>query len=358
MLVALGLLITYGLYESGALKGIAEKFGGTTAEQWFVKPEVPEEVVPPVEEEVKEKVEEKKPEAPPACPTEGFTAPPLKLTIVDALNPKQGVSGIRVEALKPDEKPWDPYRQVLDYGDSDSDGVVTFDGGVLKIHRKYAFAIRGDTTVYDKLVELKTPCVPEGWAERPYSFDDRIMVYRVGSFDDISDDADNILTCTDSGYSVLNVTANTGIQQVSFDITIKIPDTDAGKAIKMPVVVLRSPEGFELEPGDILHVYFIRKTGSDLGIPPSDLVGYITGGTPIEITTRTQEIEDKEVINYMTSADSAVYTVLVQYDADNIDPSDDKLQIVLDDLGEYQGKDIVTRSTKATPQTLTIQWCE
>jgi len=105
-------------------------------------------------------------------------------------------------------------------------------------------------------------------------------------------------------------------------------------------------------------VTYCRKTGSDLGIPPSDLVGYITGGTPIEITTRTQEIEDKEVINYMTSADSAVYTVLVQYDADNIDPSDDKLQIVLDDLGEYQGKDIVTRSTKATPQTLTIQWCE
>lgn len=337
-------LVLYGMYQSGYLNQLT----GGQVSQWFLQP-----TEKPTEQPSQPQTPTTIPQVT-ECPTKGMTAPDLKLTIIDALNPKQGISGLRVEALPADETPWDPYRTVLDYGDTDSDGVVTFSGGVLKIGEEYKFVLRGDNTVYDKVVTMKTPCIPGDFVNKPYSFPERIKTYQVGSFSDISTDADNTLTCSD--ISTLNVTANTGIQQIQFDITIA--EDVPGKALKEPVIVFRSPEGYELEDGDILHIYAIRKSGSELGIPPGDLQGYLTGGTPIPLTTRTQITEGDEVKYIMTSADSATYTIIIQYDADNINPSDDKLQIVLDDLGDYNGKDVATRSTKASPQTLTIEWCQ
>lgn len=340
-------VIVYGLWQSGALNQLT---GGQSVGQWFLQPtEQPQQPqtqpqTKPAETEVA------------TCPTAGQTAPDLKFKIVDAMNPKQGISGIRVEAIPTDENPWDPYRTVLDYTDTDGDGVATLSGGALKIGKEYKFVIRGDNTIYDKVFDLKVPCISGDFAGKPWMFDKPISVYRVGEFDDLNTTGDNVLDCTDD--PTLNVTAHTGVQQVSFTINVGMPEDAAGKALKDPVIVFRSPEGYELEDGDILHIYAIKASGSELGIPAGDLQGYLSGGTPIALTTKTQ-VKDGNAVHYiMTSADAATYKIIIQYDADNIDPDDDKLQIVLDDLGDYNGKDVATRSTKAPAKTYTVEWCK
>ena len=58
----------------------------------------------------------------------------------------------------------------------------------------------------------------------------------------------------------------------------------------------------------------------------------------------------------MTVSDAGVYTVKITYDADQIQ-STDKLQICLDDLGDYRAKDDVTKDLKASAECMTVDWC-
>jgi len=346
ILLAVAIAVVYGIMKSSGMT--AGLLG-----QWFITP-APTPTAP--EHAAPQATEHAAPESAVKCASEGMPMPTSTLTVIDGLNPKQGISGLRVEVLEKDADPSDPYRTVLDYADTDSDGVATLTNsrGELLVGEEYKIVLRGDNTVYDRVVEKKMPCVSGDWANKVFSLG-KVKTYYVGEFADMIT-PDNVIDCTDN--PILNVTANTGIQQISFDINIGMPESAAGKALEDPVLVFRSPEGYELETGDILHIYATRKGGTDLGVPPSDLVGYLSGSTPIPLTTRTQDTYDGKTHSIMTAADSATYTIIVQYDADNINPADDKLEIVLDDLGDYNGKDVATRSVKAPAKKVIIQWCE
>jgi len=282
------------------------------------------------------------------------------LYVKDKLNPKAGVSGIEVEVLAVPEVydmntlsklASDPNRQVVDEDTStDSAGKAEFTAGRIFVNTPYLYSIRGDSTVYDKLV-VKTIPVPSIYFKiDSYTFEEPEYVYKVGNFSDISTDADNTLTASD--LSCLNITGKTGTQYCEFDITIG--EATAGAALKDPVLILRSPEGYELEPGDIVSLYIVKKTGSDLGIPAQDLTEYVTYATPIDL--KGSLYDEEYGVDFMTVSDSATYTVKLSYDADQIQTDGDKLQICLDDLGDYRARDVATKGTKASPMCLVIQW--
>lgn len=331
----------------------------TQFEQWtgiklFEKTSQPNQATTPPEEE------EEKAVLPPvtrACLkheyTLGTSANPVRIYVVDKLNPKAGIPGVEMEVLNVPTPPYtldkiiaiasNPMRSVVDEDTStDSNGAAEFSSNTILVYMDYIFSLRGDSTIYDKVKVMKVPCVPP--EREGYTFPDKFEAYYVGNFTDLytSD------TITE------NITGKSGLQYLTFDITIGLSDTSSGRAVKDPVIVLRSPEGYELEPGDIVSIYIVRKEGSDLGIPGINLIDYLAGETPIPLKG---SIYDEDYQAYMmTIADSATYTVKITYDADQIQPTTDKLQIVVDDLGDYRAKDDVTKDTKAPAETLTIQF--
>lgn len=281
----------------------------------------------------------------------------VNLYVRDKLNPKAGIAGINAEVLNVPTAPYtmvdlarvasDPNRVILDSATSTSTGLLTFNASSIFTNTNYIYSLRGDSNTYDKLVVKNIPAPSTQFGITRYTFPDPEYVYQVGSFTDIYITPEVDAT-TDA---CLNLTDKTGLQSCSWDITIA--ETDAGKAIKNPVLILKSPEGYELEPGDIVSLYIVRKTGTDFGISPANLNGYIDVA-PIDL--RGSLYDETYGVDFMTAADSATYTVKLTYDADLINPDSDKLEIILDDLGSYLGRDVSTVSTKASPQKLTISW--
>lgn len=285
--------------------------------------------------------------------TLGTSANPVRVYVVDKLNPKAGVSGVEMEVLNVPTPPYtkdkivaiasNPMRSIVDEDTAtDANGAAEFSSNTILVYMDYIFSLRGDSTVYDKVKVMKVPCVPP--EREGYTFPEKFYVYYVGNFT-------NLYT---SSTIKENITGKTGLQYITFDITIGLSNTSSGRAVKEPVIVLRSPEGYELEPGDIVSIYIVRKDGTDLGIPGVNLVDYLAGETPIPLKG---SIYDEDYQAYMmTIADSATYTVKITYDADQIQTGSDRLQIVLDDLGDYRAKDDVTKDTKTSAKTLTIQF--
>ena len=280
----------------------------------------------------------------------------VNLYVKDKLNPKAGVPNLTVEALEAPTPPYtmadlsriasDPNRMIIDSNTTDSNGLASFSAGSIFVNKDYIYSIRGDSTTYDKLVVLKIPVPSKEFKIESYTFPDPQYVYYVGSFSDLYTTPE-VNASTDS---CLNITGKSGVQFCSWDITIA--ETEAGKAIQNPVIILRIPEGSNLDPSAIRSIYLVRKTGTDFGISPANLAGYIDVA-PIDL--RGSLYDEDYGVDFMTAADSATYTLKIEYDADLVS-SGDQLQIVLDDLGDYRAKDIVTRDTKASAESLTVEW--
>jgi len=283
--------------------------------------------------------------------TLGSSSNPVGIYVMDKLNPKAGISGVEVEVLNAPTPPYtpdqifaiasNPMRAVVDEDTSTSSaGLAEFASNTILVYMDYIFSLRGDSTVYDKAIVKKVPCVPP--EREGYTFPDKMYAYYVGNFSSIY---------SSSTYTE-NISGKSGINYISFDITIG--EDTAGKALKDPALILRSPENYELEPGDIVSIYIVRKSGTDFGIPGVNLVDYIAGETPIPLKG---SIYDEDYGKYlMTVADSGTYTVKISYDADQIQTNGDKLMIALDDLGGYRAKDDVTKSVKASAETVTVQF--
>lgn len=281
----------------------------------------------------------------------------IRLYILDKLDPKSGVPNVTVDVYNAPEEPYtqedlsaiatDPNARVLDEGVSDANGEVVFTKTVIKVGKPYLYAIKGDSNVYDKLSVKTIPVPAKYFKVDVYTFEEPEYVYKVGAFADPSPDADNILTGAE--YPELDATNKSGPQYFEFDITIS--ETEPGAIIKDPVLVIRTPETTDLASGAIKSIYIVKKTGTDLGLPIYNLVGNINS-RPIPIKVAY----DKDLnANVMTVADSATYTVKLTYDADLI-KNGDEIEFVLDDLGDYRGKDIATLDTKASPAKVVVQF--
>ncbi len=279
----------------------------------------------------------------------------VTMELKDAFNPKAGIPNVTVEVIPisgTESKEQlkviasSPMRRKVDEAVSDADGVVTFDGGRIFTEKPYLYSIRGDTDVYDKMVVYAIPA-PEGIFAPidSYPVEEPVYLYRVGSWYDISDDADNIIN--------VSVTGLTGMQLIEVPITIG--EAEAGAVLKNPVLYFKSPEGKELEVGDIVSIYVMKDSGNDL-IPPEVATQNLVDWIDVAPIALGGSLTDEEGNVYMTMQDKAQYTLKIQFDADQIEPGYDSLQIVLDDLGAYRGTDDTTRGTKADPMILTINF--
>jgi len=286
----------------------------------------------------------------------------VNLYVMDKLNPKAGIPNIEVEVLEVPEVytesdlekiASDPMRVVVDEDtQTDSNGLAQFTAGRIFVGQPYLYSVRGQTTAYDVLKVMTIPVPSTEFKIDSYTFPEKIYTYYVGSFSDIlpsSPTYSGFDSCDGSTNTCdFNVTGKSGIQYATVDINIGC--ADAGKALKKPVLVLRYADGYEMPEGSIISIYMTKKTGTDFGIPGTNLADYISTETPIELRG---SIYDNGVY-YMTVADSGTYTVKITFDADVL-TSGKKLELVLDDLGDYRGKDVATRSTGASPAKLTIE---
>jgi hypothetical protein len=291
-----------------------------------------------------------KPEVKPApvCRLLGHPVQYVNLYIRDKLSPRTAISGVKVEVFTVPEDTSienlariasDPNRIAIDSGTSDASGKVVFNASVMGQGNNYVFSVRGDSSIYDDIEILQLPCYDEPVTTA--TFISPKLVYKVGSFQDIHTDADNILTGAE--YDQLNLTKQAGKTSVFFSTDITIGEAEAGKVLKNAVLVLRIPEGVSIPEGAIKSIVIVPKMGTIYPIPGVNLVSYLTASTPIPL---------KDV---MTVADSGTYTVKIEYDA-TLMPNEAKLQLVLDDLGDYRAKDLVTRDFKASPMTLELLW--
>ena len=285
----------------------------------------------------------------------------VNLYVMDALNPKSGVSGVEVEVLEPvpgktdEEVASDPMRAPIDEDTAtDANGKATFSAGTILAKTPYIYSVRGDSTVYDYLTRLAVPINPAGKA-LTYTFPQKIYVYRVGSFaDPFPSSASNSgwdSTSHSTNTLTLNVTGKSGPQYAYIDITIEQNAT--GKALKNPVIEMYYPSGYDMPTGAITSIYLTKRTGSSFGIPGGNLVSYVDSA-PIPLTG---EITYKDGAYWMTVANSGVYRLKFSWDADTM-VAGDKLKICLDDLGGSElgdGRDLTTKSKKASPQCITIQ---
>jgi len=277
----------------------------------------------------------------------------------DKLDPKSGVPNVTIDVYAVPKQytmadleaiATDPNSIVLDSAETNANGEADFTKGIIRVGVPYLYAIKGGDEVYDELLVKKIPIPAQQFSVQVWSFQNPVYVYKVGQFGDIAPyDADNVLTPAE--YPALNATGKTGLQYVSFDIYIN--NAEPGTVLKDPVLVIRTPDNVTLNAGAIRAIYIVRKEGTDLGIPITNLVGYING-RPIAL----KGVYDRDLhSNILTVANSAVYTVKLIYDADLI-KNGDELQFILDDLGNYRGRDIATLGTKAEPQILTLVWAK
>jgi hypothetical protein len=283
-----------------------------------------------------------------ACRLLGHPINVVNMLLRDKLSPRTGISGVTVEVFPvPADKSIenlariasDPNRIPLDSAVSDATGKLTFNQSMIGQGVSYVYSVRGDSTVYDDIEIIDTPCYDEPVSSITHPTPK--LVYKVGSFQDISTDSDNTLTASE--YSELNLTQQAGKTSVFFSTDITIGEEDAGKVLKNPVLVIRYPEGYEPKEGAIKEIVIVNKMGTVYSIPGVNLVSYAASGTPIPL---------KDI---MTVADSGTYTIKLTYDATLME-SGKKVQFVLDDLGDYNAKDLVTRDTKAPSMSLTIVW--
>jgi len=269
----------------------------------------------------------------------------VRRVYADKLNPDAGIPNVEVEVLNMPAKPYSredlietaraPNRVIVDEDVTDSNGVALFDGGAIVIDTEYIYALRNGTEWYDRLDHKAIPLPAKEFKIDTYRFPERVLSYAIGSFADISADADNVIE--------LNVTGKTGAQMRRIDITIE--QADAGAALLEPVIQLRSKPGAEPEAGSFKTLYASLKEGTNLGVPESDLTNFIDKA-PMDLRGKFDKDLGK---NVMTAAHKAVYTLAIEWDADVAEPGT-SLYIHLDDLGEYRGRSTVAQELGASTE--------
>jgi len=271
------------------------------------------------------------------------------LYLKDKLDPKTGIPNAEVEVLPAPEArdtaslaavASDPDRNVIDEdANSASDGEIALTAGRIYTSKDYLYSVRNETGIYDKLFVRSIKAPSKQFKISSVTFPENVLVSRVGAFSDAHTDADNVLDA--AWNSKMNLTEQSGSVAVSTDITIG--ESEAGRILKEPVMVLRYPEGKEISAGGIESLVITRKTGTSFNVPAEDLVSYVDTETPVLL---------KDTMNV---ADSGTYTVKMTYDASIVEPGDE-LQISFDDMGDRRERDLASRALKAQTESVTFKW--
>lgn len=238
----------------------------------------------------------------------------------------------------------DPNRVPIATVTTDSNGIAEFDN-VITAGVPTLYAFRNGTTYYESLDVLTVPVPTKEFAITTYQFPGAIFVYPIGSFETPGTNQDA------STNDLLNVSKTTsGIQYL--EVTMTISESEAGKALKNPVLVIRTPDTApSLASGMIKSLYIVHDSGTDFGIPVTDLKGYINGpAIPLK-----GSLTDKLGNTYMTVADSGTYKIKLTWDASKA-VAGNQIDFVLDDLGAYRGTTVASLQNGATPATLSITW--
>ena len=237
-----------------------------------------------------------------------------------------------------------PNRVPLATVTTDSNGYATF-SDIITAGVPTLYAFRNGTTYYESLDVLTVPVPTKQFAISSYQFPGAIYIYPIGSFTSPGTNQDA------STSTLLNVTATTsGIQYL--EVTMTIGESDAGEALKNPVLVIRTPDtATQLASGMIKSLYIVHDSGTDFGVPVTDLKSYINGpAIPLR-----GSLSDKMGNTYMTVADSGTYKIKLTWDA-SLAKAGNEIDFVLDDLGAYRGTTIASLQNGASPATLSVTW--
>lgn len=276
----------------------------------------------------------------------------VKLTYMDYFS-REGVAGITVEALQvPSNYNYeelkrvaqDPNRIPLATVTTDANGVATFNN-IITAGVPTLYVARNGTSYYEDLSVLTVPVPTKEFAITSYQFPGAIFLYPIGSFKTPGTNQDASTT------PLLNVTqTNSGIQYL--EVTLTIGESEAGKALKNPVLVIRTPDTApQLAPGMIKSLYIVHDSGTEFGIPVTDLKSYINGvAIPLK-----GSLSDRLGNTYMTVADSGTYKIKITWDASKAQAGNE-IDFVLDDLGAYRGTTVASMQNGASPAVLSIKW--
>jgi len=276
----------------------------------------------------------------------------VKIKYLDYFS-RDGVSGVTVEALSvPAQYTYadlkriaqDPNRVPIATATTDSNGIAQFTN-VITVGVPTLYAVRNGTAYYEDLRVLTVPVPSKEFAISTYQFPGAIFLFPIGSFKTVGTDVD---ASTDNKFNVTQT--NSGIQ--FYEFTITIGENDAGKALKNPVLVIRTPDSATpLASGMIKSLYIIHESGTDFGIPVTDLKSYINGPA---IRLSGSLTDDKGNV-YMTIGDSGTYKVKLTWDA-SLAQDGNQIDIVLDDLGAYRGTTEASLQNGASPASVSISW--
>ena len=269
------------------------------------------------------------------------------------------VSGIRVEVL-PAPASLDTKsiinlaanadRTILDNQTTSSNGKVTFTS-IVKTDTPYVYSFR-NSSYYDY---VKAETIPSPGPYFGITADDLTdtSLYEVGSFGDIDG---GVSVTPASCFNITGKTDKTTCQITGAVFGIELASTGL---IKDPVLELRVPESKELTPGAVRAVRMSYQSGTNLGIPTSDLTNRISTG-PMAVKG-TWSDANYPGVEWLQPGDLGTYTILLKYDPveiSSIGVATAQLDFTLDDMGGYNAGDIVTKGTKATAETYSITWEE
>jgi len=249
------------------------------------------------------------------------------------------------------ERVRDPYTMVYTNATTGTDGKATFPEKLF-MGRTYVFTAENDS--YYDLVTVHTIEVvssPGTLAEIPGP---TWNLYMIGAFEDID------ATASVSPTDCFNITAHSGVKSVVCTISgisIGSSRTTTG-VVKNPVLILRSPEGYELEGNEINSIMIRYSTGTDvLPMVGLELRGYIDNGvislSAPQAYTKRDALYPGDV--FFKPATFGVYEIRIDYNPEEIETGSDRLQICVDDLGAYKGADLIA-GVGATPECYTITW--
>jgi len=306
----------------------------------------------------------------PGLEDKGMVLPISKLTLrvqeagSDAWNTADGTVNFYQAGVDPS----DPTANTIDTATL-TDGNAVTENGVLKTGTMYRVVIDGSSNYYDcdlgEIYFRSPPNVTTSTVEVSYSIPgdfsckgniDGKSMY-VGSFANIytvadanSQDADgdgtiDCATCNDWGNDLNEIDVETS-NTITYDLSdgdgtvyeyITIQCDGGNKYCKD--VALDFDYDTSVPPeGDELSAFTAAlNSGSDLGLP-SSLLNYWKNQIPV-------------VIGTLEGGTSAEYKFTLTYSESNITAGDDNWTLIVDDLGEYMGKD-VELGTKATAKTL------
>lgn len=269
------------------------------------------------------------------------------------------VSGIKIEVLPAPasldtqsiiDLAADADRTILDNQTTSSNGKVTFTS-IVKTDTPYVYSFR-NSSYYDY---VKAETIPSPGPYFGITAEDLTdaSLYEVGSFADI----DGSVSITPAScFNITGKTDKTTCQITGAVFGIELASTGL---IKDPVLELRVPESKELTPGAVRAVRISYQSGTNLGIPTSDLTNRISTG-PMEVKG-TWSDANYPGVEWLQPGDLGTYTILLKYDPveiSSIGVGTAQLDFTLDDMGSYNGGDIVTKGTKASAQTYSITWEE